>query len=117
LLTNSSGQHRSTDTFDGAVLQTYTMSTTANPRDVEDQISRIIRLEDATAQDKQIATALRAIEDIDKEIAGIELSEEGLEAYKVVRTLLNCIAESEVNRLQQTLEIHTDLHRANSRPK
>jgi hypothetical protein len=90
--------HRSTDTFDGTVFHAYTMSTSANPRDVEEQISRIIRLKIATAKDKQRVIALKAeMADLDKKIADIKFDEKGLEAYKALRALLDRLAETEVN--------------------
>jgi hypothetical protein len=74
------------------------MSTSANPRDVEEQISRIIRLKIATAKDKQRVIALKAeMADLDKKIAEIKFDEKGLEAYKALRALLDRLAEIEVN--------------------
>jgi hypothetical protein len=45
-----------------------------------------------------------------------QLAKEKEAAHKI-GAVSKGLAQREVNRLQQTLEIHTDLHRANSRPK
>jgi hypothetical protein len=99
-----SRKHLCTDTSDCAVSHTYTMSTATNPRDVEEQIARILRYKAATAKDEESVRVLKTKStELDKEIANIEFDEKGQEAYKVMRALLNRITDCEVKELQRQL--------------
>jgi hypothetical protein len=80
------------------------MSTATNPRDVEEQIARILRYKAATAKDEESVRVLKTKStELDKEIANIEFDEKGQEAYKVMRALLNRITDCEVKELQRQL--------------
>jgi hypothetical protein len=64
---------------------------------IEAQITRIIRLQDATERDQKIVRELNdEMKLLDQKIAAVTFDKQGLEGYKTMKKLLARIKDSEV---------------------